>query len=499
MPDISGTRSPLMFIPPQLSAETTPHTTSFDYTTPATEHGTHSYQEYSPNLDIHLDKLRIVDALTARDVAVYRLQSACASIRAKEAALQKLERERDEMRMSLDMLDSGKRNKEGAEVFAEQRGQLLDKIAALEAANKALRAEVETLRAKQDSMSALNTPRFNEMAEQTLKGFPFIEEDSEVLSEPPKFLTSASSTSAVTGQDTSPLPDVRVVPVSSDSQLVDSEDSEVEVPEERMKARHAILAALPIPSNMPTDTLVPIVIPPPFSVHDFLGTIQGEMKTRLANYRVFQESTTSWCPEREEHGYFLTPAFKCVTNHRVSTAHRWIPVDLVEKCSKPIECFYNKENKWYYAGLYKPFHLKSLSATEYNALSQTTSQALIKETLSGRKNTSPQNLYETAQLYVCGALTVACVGLQCVGFSEGLYRALLDQAEVCGKVGRWRGVVTAAFASGGSGLGSVGAAWNVAANLVSSGQTTIPGIVKLPVTLGSENLKDGEKDDSGRR
>ena len=32
-----------------------------------------------------------------------------------------------------------------------------------------LRVEVEALKAKQDSLSALNTPRFNEMAEQTLK------------------------------------------------------------------------------------------------------------------------------------------------------------------------------------------------------------------------------------------------------------------------------------------------------------------------------------------
>ena len=180
-----------------------------------------------------------------------------------------------------------------------------------------------------------------------------------------------------------------------------------------------------------------------------------------------------------------------------------------------VECFYNKENKWYYAGLYKPFSLASLSSSEYNALSPTTSQSLIKETLSGRKNTSPQNVYETAQLYTCGALRVACVGLQCVGFSEGLYRALLEQAELCAKVGRWRGVVTPSggmqsqspsIAGAGSaasvavgGLGGGSAAWSVAANLVGSGQGSIPGIVKLPIpTLnlgGLENPKDQRKDD----
>jgi len=57
-----------------------------------------------------------------------------------------------------------------------------------------------------------------------------------------------------------------------------------------------------------------------------------------------------------------------------------------------------------------------------------TTQALIRETLAGRKNLSPQNLYETGQLYAAGALRVACVGLQCVGFSTGMYHAVLEQA-----------------------------------------------------------------------
>ncbi|KAH8100307.1 mitochondrial ribosomal subunit S27-domain-containing protein [Cristinia sonorae] len=482
MPDIAGTQSPLLPIPTQSYSDSSAHTTpSIEQVT------TYKYTEQLSPLEIHLDKLRIVDALTARDVAVHRLQSACASVRVKEATIQKLEREKEEMKMNLDLLERGGlgRNKDGAEVFAEQRGKLLDRISFLEATNRGLRGEVEALKAKQESISALNTPRFNEMAEQSLKGFPFIEEDSEIIAE---------SKSPV---QTPQIPATPVLPPEPTLHL--TEDSMTA--EDRMKARHAILADLPIPSDMPTDILVPIVIPPPFSIHDFLGTAQGDLKNQLANYRVFQESTTSWCPEREEHGYFLTPAFKCVTNPRVSTAHRWVPVDIVAKCGKSIECFYNKENKWYYAGLYKPFNLSSLSPAEYGALSSTTSQSLIKETLSGRKNTSPQNVYETAQLYTCGALRVACVGLQCVGFSENLYRALLEQAEVCGKAGRWRGAVTTGSVANtqpvgaGLGIGTVGAAWNVAANLVGSGQGSVPGIVKLPPTatgLGVENGKGGQ-------
>jgi hypothetical protein len=56
---------------------------------------------------------------------------------------------------------------------------------------------------------------------------------------------------------------------------------------------------------------------------------------RLENHRIFQQLTTHWCPEREEHGYFLTPLFKCSTNPRVATAHRWMMVDVISKLDTP--------------------------------------------------------------------------------------------------------------------------------------------------------------------
>lgn len=56
---------------------------------------------------------------------------------------------------------------------------------------------------------------------------------------------------------------------------------------------------------------------------------------RLAHYRLFYALTTLWCPEREEHGYFYSPAFKCSTNPRVATAHRWSAVDVISRMSKP--------------------------------------------------------------------------------------------------------------------------------------------------------------------
>ena len=81
----------------------------------------------------------------------------------------------------------------------------------------------------------------------------------------------------------------------------------------------------------------------------------------------------------------------------------------------------------------------SLSTVEYQQpYCQQTTQALIKETLAGRKNVSPQTVYETTQLYLAGALKIACVGLQCVGFNDLLYRTILEQATKCGQTGRWR-------------------------------------------------------------
>ncbi|EKM56118.1 uncharacterized protein PHACADRAFT_174292 [Phanerochaete carnosa HHB-10118-sp] len=178
----------------------------------------------------------------------------------------------------------------------------------------------------------------------------------------------------------------------------------------------------------------------------------------IANYRIFQEKTTCWCPVREEHGYYLTPFFKCSTNPRVITAHRWHAVDLDSEINRPTECFFNKEGKWYYAGVYKTFRLRDIAPQEWIKLPAETTQVLVKETVAHRKNVSPQNIYEVGQLYAAGALKAACIGLQCIGFNDTLYKGLLAQAELCAKTGRWRGL------PGSVGLGT-GAIWNANANV----------------------------------
>ncbi|KAI6141523.1 hypothetical protein EDD17DRAFT_1665797, partial [Pisolithus thermaeus] len=68
------------------------------------------------------------------------------------------------------------------------------------------------------------------------------------------------------------------------------------------------------------------------------------------------------------------------------------------------ECFYYKEEKWYYAGTYRAFRMDGLTTQEWELLSIKTTQALIKEPLAGGKSVSPQNTYETGQLHAVGAL-----------------------------------------------------------------------------------------------
>jgi hypothetical protein len=51
---------------------------------------------------------------------------------------------------------------------------------------------------------------------------------------------------------------------------------------------------------------------------------------------------------------------------------------------------------------------------------------------------SPQTIYETAQLFLAGALKIACVGLQCVGFNNLLYRTIIEHTTRCTQTGRWR-------------------------------------------------------------
>ena len=46
-------------------------------------------------------------------------------------------------------------------------------------------------------------------------------------------------------------------------------------PVEMAKTRASILTSLPIPADVPDDCLKPIIIPSPFTLHEFLGNATG--------------------------------------------------------------------------------------------------------------------------------------------------------------------------------------------------------------------------------
>ncbi|TBU40047.1 hypothetical protein BD309DRAFT_1083015 [Dichomitus squalens] len=474
---------------------------------------------------IRLERLRMREALNARDAIVSRLAEACASVRQKTEALAALQEEKEALQRALDR--AAKRDDHGADKENLCRGSMSVKS---EGAGEARRQLVGYLKAIENKLASLKLSEGHERPtvseiENTYKVCPVY------LSDHPPVI-KATSAQAIYQQLESIIGTVMKVPEEAltgplvalrDSANVNSQwhallpgpltacvtpslrdfdapespwtplegERSVALPSvstaEKIEARYAILASLPLPSDIPDDSLTPIFIPAPYTLHDVVSTTSGLLRMQLGNYRVFQQSTTTWCPEREEHGYFLTPAFKCNTNPRVSTAHRWSVVDMSSKLDKPTECFYNKDGKWYYAGIYKSFRLDDLCTQEWECLSQETSQVLIKETLVGRKNTSPQNLYETGQLYSVGALKVACIGLQCIGFNSTLYRGLLEHAKLCMQTGKWRAQTGPAVFSNspGLGLGASAPSWggNLNANVSTDAIPTRSG-PGSPVIMG---------------
>ncbi|KAG9318069.1 hypothetical protein JVU11DRAFT_133 [Chiua virens] len=216
------------------------------------------------------------------------------------------------------------------------------------------------------------TPRcetFEDTQKDAAQGNP----EKAVLSEPPCTPDRLSSdglqsNSAYCRQvfiNTSAL--VREPYTPTNSALADDEENQVSfvvpsgTPAKRtIAARQKMLASLPLPSGIPDDALQPIMIHPGHTLHEFLGNATGVF---------LSQPTTYWCPDREEHGYFLTPVFKCNTNLRVTTAHRWSAVDVIGQMSDHTECFYNRDGRWYYAGTYKAFQIDDLTVQEWETLS----------------------------------------------------------------------------------------------------------------------------------
>ncbi|KAF9018412.1 hypothetical protein BDZ89DRAFT_1073925 [Hymenopellis radicata] len=393
-------------------------------------------------IEIATERIKVVDAMAARDAAVQRLSDAYISLRQKITIIERLQHD-------------PYNNEPSPEQVAAQAeiDRLKSEITVLEATVCALKEDIRVLKEKE----TLRPPKYEEPLLKNLHNFDVQVPALLSLRLPretppvPSRCPSTTSVSSVTTENHSIRPalkrensDMEFAITRSVSQYTQSALDAEDIIDQRNK----FLATIPVPLEAPDDTLKPIVLPSSLTLHEFLGNV---CTPSLSNYRILQQLTTSWCPEREEHGYALAPVFKCNTNPRVATAHRWTAVDIMARINKPTECFYNRDGAWYYAGVYKAFRMDDL-LSKNGKLYQTkyaTVQCLIKETLSGRKNISPQNIYETSQLYAAGALKIACLGLQCVGFNKTLYTTILDQADKChAGPAKWGGK--------GSGLGSRG-------------------------------------------
>ncbi|TDL18486.1 hypothetical protein BD410DRAFT_753187 [Rickenella mellea] len=405
-------------------------------------------------LEIQVMKMHADEAASARDSAVQRLASAYDSIKQKAQLVTKLQSEKDELERKL--ADSTFRVQETvAAARADERRSMEAEIVRLTGVIAKLNAEIARLRGGKavdgglasiwDSGHPIVSSASLAPKASTDNALRNITNGIDHLAIEPSRPRSALSTSSATvvpisSTCSTPImkPKLSGILTSSHIESNQRDVSPIRNPKHIIDARFAILASLPLPNTVPNDVLKPIIIPPPVTLHEFLSNATGSTKSYLTGYRAFQDKTTMWCPEREEHGYFMTPLYKCNTNPRIITAHRWTEVDPRGRLDQPTECFYNKDGKWYYAGQYVALRLEDLSVKEWETLEPETVSTLIKDTLSGRKNTSPQNHYETAQLYAVGALKVACVGLQCVGFNTALYDAIVAQAARCTVSGRWR-------------------------------------------------------------
>ncbi|KAG1736786.1 hypothetical protein EDB19DRAFT_1829820 [Suillus lakei] len=343
-----------------------------------------------------MERMRVTEVIAARDTVVERLEDAYVSVRQKAATIDRLQRELDNLRRTSTPAVSVAKDCSSAQLPVRDTAVSLDILQP---------ASVEDM-GDSNWLPLTPPPDFRSDSQCDSNSFsPSFQ--SNYCAHFENYSDSRHSETVDVDRPNNPEP----LPLGDG-------------PEKLIVARQALLATLLLPANIPDDTLNLIFTSQPYTLHEFLGSASGvsvlylyyirenfqKPVRRLSNYRVLGQLTTYWCPEREKHGYLLTPIF---TNPRVTTAHRWTVVVVIGTMNKPTECFYNKDGKWYYAGVYK-------------------------ETLAGRKNLSPQNLYETGQLYVVGAFRVARIGLQCVGFSSVMYCTVLEQTAL--------GICTAAVA-----------------------------------------------------
>ncbi|KAG7086389.1 hypothetical protein E1B28_002346 [Marasmius oreades] len=373
-------------------------------------------------IEIEKERAKVLEAMNARDATVGRLGEACNSLRQKTALLERLQKENKLTGAAI--TESVNQDEKDPTVNSEVV-KLEQEIEKLESTIKDLRNEIKKERVNVGD-------NFNSKSHLTAHTKPYI--CSQQLS--PPVLSRASSQTSLTSNGSHGSGTTIFIVDDNDLDFTIVRSTPPVEAEDVIQIRNKLLSTLPLPEDAPDGSLKPIMLPSHLALHEFLSNAPADLRRQLPHYHVLDDLTTYWCPQREEHGYFLTPAYKCTTHFRVSTAHQWSPADLFGTLTKPTDCFYNKNGTWYYAGVYRAFRLDDLTTKEWDALSQEINLFLCKKTLSGRKNMAPQNVYEVSQLYGVGALKIACIGLQCVGFNREMYRSILALVEKSGQTGK---------------------------------------------------------------
>ncbi|TFK20120.1 hypothetical protein FA15DRAFT_625850 [Coprinopsis marcescibilis] len=372
-------------------------------------------------VEIQIERKRVAEAMRARDALVDRLADAYMLLRRHSDVIEYLQEERKASQQEKVTLPTALSGRTSPAALPADSAPFLDPKAHI----AALEATVDDLR---DLVRYLKMHELTEEKAVCHDPPPHYEEG--VVTVSTAVQTEQSASDSVVLADAVKAGDERAKIQAENTppflKHVQHEPPPVENIVELINARNDLLYGIPLPDSSPDMTLDPILLPPQVTLHEFLNGAPVPLRNTLANYRILQSVTTSWCPEREEHGFMYTPLFRCCTNPRTVTAHRWNAVDVIGRMAKPTECFYNNEGTWYYAGSYRAFMIDVVSTKEWESLSNETTSALIKETLAARKNCTPQTTYETGQLYAAGALKLACVGLQCVGFNQEVYHSVSE-------------------------------------------------------------------------
>ncbi|KAJ8508184.1 hypothetical protein ONZ45_g9531 [Pleurotus djamor] len=353
-------------------------------------------------IEVQVERAKAVEALAARDNLVYRLADAYTLLAKKNTAMEASTRG-----CVLPLADATNTSHANTPTTPStnlevERKNFTDQFVAQQALLKQLQDEIKVTKSGQKLLDL--PPRYEENMSPSILHDAESSPSVRACSESPALrnFLSPPPLSRSTSHSSMPLSDI----ANNDN---DDSDPITALPKtdnaaERIRARNAILAALPLPLNSPPDDLQPIMIPAPFTLQEFINS--------------------------GSNGYHL---FTLVTLLIFNAAS---PTTVNYTSSRPLGAM-NKKNTDTFSppsssvvqilGWSQPTAGTPLTFYTRCPSRQTTS-AIVKDTILARRNSSPQNVYEVAQLYACGALKVACVGLQCVGFNTTVFHALVDHA-----------------------------------------------------------------------